>query len=337
MSKNENSLPNGGNSIAVYPFTILDNQLSATYRLAFSPDGTILASCGWETNFWYEDSEANWTLHHTIPGTLLRINPDQTFLMLFTQDGWFERIELQDSAGICLRTISCRHIKQKYTCKYSLDGKWFLTYDNDGWLYFWDAETLRFETRHLLLPAEIPATRLSLFRFTPDGRQLFFRNGDLICRCQFSTTNPPTILPEGYLFGHPLGHFSPEDFAISPGGDIVAVANGDPYLENRGVDLHRGTSLQHLALFPVGDPFLLDFSSDGKYLACVDYESKVFVWNVSTSQLEQTFVSHPGPIMEQTAAVASIAWSPRGDIIAIEGALEEIQDYSIKLWKVEYL
>lgn len=48
-----------------------------------------------------------------------------------------------------------------------------------------------------------------------------------------------------------------------------------------------------------------------------------------------SFISHPGPIMEQTAAVASLAWSPRGDILAIEGALEEIKDYSIKLWKVE--
>lgn len=83
--------------------------------------------------------------------------------------------------------------------------------------------------------------------------------------------------------------------------------------------------------------YRLTFSPDGHYLASVDFESRVCIWNITTGQLEETFISHPGPLMEQMSAASSLAWSARGDILAVGGSLYEINDYSIKLWKVEYL
>lgn len=338
MSQNSSSQPDDRSQMVVSPFLILENQPSATGKLVFSPDGTILASCGWDTRFWYEDTQANWKLHHTSPAMLLSISSHQTFEMAFFQDGYMDRIELQDREGRCLQTRSCRHIPQKYLVGYSPDLVWLLTCDEEGWMYFWDAKTLRFATRQLLVPMNMRVLHPGPFRLTSDGRYLFFLYRGRLYRCQFSSY-PPQVLPEGDLFEYPPGHFSAEYFTISPKGECVAVANADPYLSEtiRGVDLYETTSLRLISRLPAGDVYVLDFSPDGNYLVSVDVESCVSLWNIVTRHLEQTFISHPGPMMEQSSAIASVAWSPRGDLIATEGSLEEIRDYRIKLWKVEYL
>src|SRR5689334_17849761 len=144
MQQNGHSLPDDSNHVVVRPLTVLRDQQNAAYCLRFSSDGTILASSGGETRFWYEDAQANWQLHHTTSGALLQINSDQTFLMVFTQEGVLDRVELQDNTGARLQTTSYRHMKQRYWYGYSPDQQWFLTYDDEGSLSFWEAQTLQF-------------------------------------------------------------------------------------------------------------------------------------------------------------------------------------------------
>lgn len=199
-------------------------------------------------------------------------------------------------------------------------------------MYLWDAKTLHFASMFLLVPSRTPIHYVDRIHFTPDGEEFFFRNGGLVCRCQFRSEGPE-IFAEGVV-PDPSTYLSVEHFQIAPQGDLIAFSNSQTY----AIDLYKLTSLQYLTSFPTEEsPDYLTFSPDGHYLASVDDKSRVCIWNTTTGQLEETFISHPGPLMEQMSAASSLAWSARGDILAVGGSLYEINDYSIKLWKVEYL
>ncbi|GCE12009.1 WD40 repeat domain-containing protein [Tengunoibacter tsumagoiensis] len=331
MQPHEKFLRNHRKPLVAHQVARLENQEDDVSALTFSQDGTVLIATGWPSRFWHEDQEGHWHLTRTLPGAFVAMQSDQRYLMVLKENTTLNRIELQDTTGACLQTLSFFDKKTRYY-GYFHDQKKFLTYDQEGWLSIWDGKTFQLETRCYYLPdTDRPYENIALMRLTPDEHFLFFYYYGLIYRCRFDS-DLLRVVPEGYVFQRPTFRFDAEDCQISPLGTVIAVAHSS----ESAIELYEISSLQKLASFPVESPFRLAFSPDGRLLACVDDESKVFIWDVSTGQLMCTFLSHPGPSMEQMPSVVCIAWSPRGDIIAIAGSLYEIKDFSIHLWKIEY-
>jgi WD40 repeat protein len=275
------------------------------YALAFSPDGTWLATGAWDHTARVWDTATGkprtGPLAHGEDVHAVAVCPRGKLLATASFDGT-ARLWEPDSGRL---RWELRHGGPVITAAFSPDGKWLATGSFDGSARLWDTATGRlfgWPLRHQGV--------VSAVAFSPDGRLLATASADGTARLwAVDSSQPRSFTHQDRVWGVA---FSPDGKRLASGSEdglawIWDVPSGKP---------RRGPLRQRLA-DSAGLPKVLAvaISPDGKYLATVG--NGVQVWDVATGRA-RVFREHPGS--------RAVAFSPDGKRLASAG-------YGIRLWE----
>ena len=284
-------------------------------RVAFSPDGAILASASadktiklWDLKTWREIR----TLRgHTSYLNGVAFSPDGALLASASDD---KTVKLWDVAsGKELRTLS-GHTNFVNAVAFSPDGKLVASGSADNTIRFWDVASgnlLRTLTGH--------SDAVRSIAFSTDGKFLVSGSADETVRLWDVAT------------GTPLRSFAGADdwvqsVAFSPDGVLIAAGTGQ-------ISPNKASSGKSALLWDVASGRLLHtlnghtnsvdavaFSPDGKLLASGSGDNTVRLWDVASGGALRTLSGH-------TDKVLTVAFAPDGKSLASAG-----WDRMIKFW-----
>jgi WD40 repeat protein len=281
---------------------------SSVVAVAFSPDGTLLASgspdrtikiwdpaTGQEIRSLQGYAEELQELYFSADGNLLAAAPrERSITGLPTV--WDARTgeELARVTG---------HTDTVKATTFGPDGLTLITASSDGTVKFWDLSGLVGAAQE---GSNVPTASPTPAKVIP-----------------LPTTTRPTIVVKstpcqtdgsGVLSGHSMMVFS---VAFSPDGKLLASGSADRTV--RLWDVSRCASLA--ALYGHGGLVgALAFSPDGEVLASGSSDSTVHLWDAERGSLLDVLSGHAGP-------VNSVAFSPDGAVVASGSS-----DRTIKIW-----
>lgn len=292
----------------------LTGHINGVHSVAFSPDGQILASCGYDGTI---------KLWHTATGLQLRTltgHTNQILSVAFSPDGQTiasgsldGTIKLwQIATGRQLRTLT-DHSSVVYRVAFSPNGQTLAT-GHEETIKLWHTGT----GRQLRTLKGNTTCQVFSVAFSPDGRTL------ASCSIDGSIKLWPTgtgllQLVMGNKFRTLMGPYLATSVAFSPDGLILA--SGGCY----SIKIwHTGTWRELAALTGhTGLVWSVAFSPDGQTLASGSYDNTIKVWRLGTGQEICTFTGH-------TSEVHCVAISPDGQTLA-SGSL----DKTIKIWRCD--
>lgn len=268
--------------------------------IAFSPDGSILASGGYLPNpvirLW---DTVTGKLRNTIDvseGVLtLAFSPDGTILA--SSGEWPDYpIRLWDVATRQLRDTRFDNTGSPYALSFSPDGETLVSGGRDNTVRFWNVQTgvlKRFLEGH--------RDDVNSVVFSPDGETLASGSDDGTVRLwnvrtggTVATLKGNTKFPEGI-----------RALAFSPNGTTLASATTD---EIWLWDVHTKQTTRILE----GHTWrvsALAFSPDGETLASAGWDWTLRLWDTATGKLRKTFREH-------TNSVNTVSFSPDGKTLA---------------------
>lgn len=283
------------------PFLVLQDQRGPVYALAFSPDGRVLASGGWDaivrlrdvTN-WQQTRifprkveivgqigvlsfspngqllAANEQIWNTSTGQVVRTMQDERLPLSFSPGGVVlasvsqdQTIDLSDAAtGEYLRRLEGR-IQTVKSLEFSKDGNMIAAGTEDGIIRIWDTGSGR-------LLREIPAhNSVTSIAFSPDGRMLASGGYDSIRLWDPSTGNLLRKIHSGVL---------KYSLAFSPDGHVLASGSTDHVrLWNpESARLLRTLSQSFWSEYF----FTVVFSPSGRILAACNNKGEIDLWDI---------------------------------------------------------
>jgi WD40 repeat protein len=186
------------------------------------------------------------------------------------------------------------------------DGRSFAAVDGEGWLWVWDAATLRLRAR-----PRAHAGGAYAVAFSPDGSLVASGGRDGTAKLFRVGADAPT---RTLAVGHTV-----RVVAFSPDGQRLAT--GDEGRQVRVWEVGTGRLLATLA--PHGAQVRgLAFSADGRWLASGSWDQTARVWDARTLMLAATLRGH-------TDAVYKLAFSLDGELLATASA-----DRTVRVWTV---
>ncbi len=294
-----------GQELMRMPGSTKPTDLFTEQRLAYSPDGKLLAIC---------DSH-QLKVYDPVSGELLRTlsgHQQDVISATFSQDGTYlatgsvdTTVRIWDvNSGDLLRVLE-GHAAEVGGLAFSPDRKLLLTSSEDGMLSIWEAETgqllrsipdfavykVSFSPDGTRVAASTP-DGLQVWRFTPDPAKLF----------SLEENQAMLTIPDGSfgIFSPDGRHLAALSFGVSSGN---AVKLWDA---TTGQELH--TLIGHTDWI-VG----LAFSPDGKRLASTSLDGTLRIWSLTPGE-ETVAVSGPGSIYG-----TRVVYSPNGEEFASNG------------------
>ncbi len=284
--------------------------------LAFSPDGTTLASAKAE-KIWL------WDTHTKQLSGILEGHVRDVFAIAFSPDGktiasagWDWTLRLWDAHAGKPRKIFGEHPSSANTVAFSPDGKTIAS-ANGGLIRMWDTQgaSLRLwyaRTGERLAHYTDHIDQVYTVVFSPNGKLLASSGLDSRLRLWDAGTGHhiATLRGGGYAA------------AFSPNGKLLANAyGGDGITGTIGLwDVHTG-ELRHILKGYHGLLTCLAFSPDGKTLVSSSGDSEIIFWDIPTAQRRYSLTT------QHIEAVSSVAFSPDGKTLA-SGSY----DQTLRLW-----
>ncbi len=303
----------------VRELALLDAHQGAVNSVTFSPDGSLLASCGadktiklWEVGTrkllrtLYADS-------YSVRSVVF--SPDGSLLASCGRDNTIKLWEA--NTGMLLRIFE-GHAGAVFSLAFSLDGKLLASGGGDKTIKLWEVSTgnlLRTLPGHLDLVTSLA--------FSPDGK--------LLASSSFDTTIKLWEVSTGNLLRTLAGHSDPIfSLAFSPDGKLLASGGQDKPIKLWKVSDPNDLSADKPLLLQghSGPVNSLAFSPDGKLLASGSSDTTIKLWEVSTGNQLNTLMTKSD--QGSSDPVSSIAFSPDGRELASGGG-----DKTVKLWDVK--
>jgi WD40 repeat protein/DNA-binding SARP family transcriptional activator len=275
-------------------------------HLAFSPDGTLLATCGgdftihvWHVPTW----QLLYTLHgHTDIVDCITWSPDSTRLASASVD---QTIRLWDVQGeMLLQTLPSPTPRLKRIA-WKPDGTLLAGCAPGRPLYLWDAQTGE------LLDMLGDAAGFGELAWSPDNRRLASEGADLVLHIWDAQTRELSLAaPQDALSGN---------MAWSRNGATLAI----PYA-NSTVRLWDERTGRILSIFYGYTSWIYSvaWSPDSASVAAATHAHQIQLWEAQNGRPCRTLSGHAGWVL-------SIAWSPDGTRLASGGA-----DSTVRVWDV---
>ena len=289
----------------------LEGHTEGVASVAFSPDGTLLASGSWNdtVKLWDVSTERQIATLPSKQPTLVAFSPDGKTLAVGTRY-FYNTVELWDVATQeRIATLGHRAVVF-YTVSFSPDGKTLAVGTWDNTVELWDVAT---QERIATLGHEAVVNAVS---FSPDGTLLASGSRDNTVKL-WDVANRERIAT--------LGHGAEVDaVSFSPDGTLLASGSGDGTVKLWDVATRDqiATLKHHTNGWYNGGATSASFSaSDGALLATKGESGSVILWDVLTREKIVTFW--------HTYEIRSMSLSPDGTTLAAGGA-----DGTILLWNV---
>jgi WD40 repeat protein/serine/threonine protein kinase len=275
------------------------------WSVAFSPDGSRLASASWDQTIKIWDAASGRELH-TLTGHdghvfSVAFSPDGSRLASASRD---RTIKIWDLArGNEPRTLE-GHKGHVGSVAFSPDGIRVASGSRDQTIRVWDARN-----GQVLRTLEGHADEVLSVAFNPDGSRLASASADKTIKVWDTDTGKEPLNLKKQTN-------TVESVAFSPDGSRLASGNADGTIKiwdaNSGQELRTLTG--HFGLRRMA------FSPDGSRLAAGSFDGAIKVWDMTNGQELRTLKGH-------TNVVESVAFSPDGSRLASAS-----WDQTIKIW-----
>ena len=289
---------------------LLKGHTGEVFSVAFSPDGSTLASGGgfgdYTMRLWDVASGRTETImEHPESIASVAFNPDGSLL---ASGGWYKTVHLWDGTSGQLKSTLAGHTNVVRSVAFSPDGDVLASGSSDDMVRLWDVALGQPEVIFIG-----HSGRVASVAFSPDGSTLASGSYDGTVRLwDVASGDPKTIIEHQERVS---------SVAFSPDGSILASGLGWPRNEVHLWDVASGQRKTRLTGHSESIRSVA-FSPDGLTLVSGSDDRTVRLWNVASEQLTAVLIGH-------TDRVTSVAFSPDGSTIASAGDRE---DRTVMLW-----